>query len=380
MKYTQSGEQIGFLILIMTIKNGRDALTQLQAEVDVVIIGGGQAALATAYFLKRKKIPFIILDDQSQSGGAWSHAWQSLRLFSPNTWSSLSGWMMPTTEQTYPTRNEVIDYLSAYEQRYQFPIIRPVHVDHIEQKDGYLDVYAGDQYWRAKAVVSATGTWSQPYIPHYEGHERFEGLQTHSAHYVNPEPFINKKVIVVGGGNSGAQILAEVSKVADTTWVTVTPPQFLSDDVDGRVLFLRATERLKAQQEGKVINQPVGGLGDIVMIDSVKEARERGVLHSREPFTAFEEHSVVWANGSTQAVDAVIWCTGFKASLNHLRSLDVVEPDQTVAVNDGRSIKVNNLWLVGYGEWTGMASATLIGVSRTARATVDEIAAYLANF
>jgi cation diffusion facilitator CzcD-associated flavoprotein CzcO len=87
---------------------------------------------------------------------------------------------------------------------------------------------------------------------------------------------LNKKVIVVGGGNSGAQILAEVSK-ADTTWVTVTPPQFLSDDVDGRVLFLRATERLKAQQEGKVINQPVGGLGDIVMIDTVKEAEHEGI-------------------------------------------------------------------------------------------------------
>ena len=170
MKYAQSVDQSGLLILIMTIKNGRDALTQLQAKVDVVIIGGGQAALATAYFLKRKKIPFVILDDQSEAGGAWLHAWESLRLFSPNTWSSLSGCMMPMTEQTYPTRNEVIDYLFAYEQRYQFPIIRPVHVDHIEQKDGYLDVYVGDKYWRAKVVVSATGTWSQPYIPHYEGH------------------------------------------------------------------------------------------------------------------------------------------------------------------------------------------------------------------
>lgn len=352
-------------------------MAQLQAEIDVVIIGGGQAALATAYFLKRKKIPFVILDDPVQAGGAWLHAWQSLRLFSPNTWSSLSGWMMPTTEQIYPTRNEVIDYLSAYEQRYQFPIIRPVHVDHIEQEDDYLDVYAGDQYWRAKAVVSATGTWSQPYIPHYEGHERFEGIQIHSAHYVNPEPFINKKVIVVGGGNSGAQILAEVSKVAETTWVTTTAPAFLSDDVDGRVLFLRATERLKAQQEGRSLEQLAGGLGDIVMIDSVKEARTRGVLHSREPFVAFAEHSVIWADGSTQVVDAVIWCTGFNPALNHLRGLSVVEPDQTVAVHNGRSMKVNNLWLVGYGEWTGMASATLIGVSRTARAAADEIAAYL---
>ena len=352
-------------------------MAQLQAEVDVVIIGGGQSALATAYFLKRKKVPFVILDDQSQAGGAWLHAWQSLCLFSPHTWSSLSGWMMPTTEHTYPTRNEVIEYLSAYEQRYQFPTIRPVHVDHIEQEDGYLDVYAGEQYWRAKAVVSATGTWSQPHIPNDIGREKFKGIQLHSADYVNATPFKNKKIIVVGGGNSGAQILAEVSKVAETTWVTTTAPAFLSDDVDGRVLFLRATERLKAQQEGRSLEQLAGGLGDIVMIDSVKEARTRGVLHSREPFVAFAEHSVIWADGSTQVVDAVIWCTGFNPALNHLRGLSVVEPDQTVAVHNGRSMKLNNLWLVGYGEWTGMASATLIGVSRTARAAADEIAAYL---
>ena len=354
-------------------------MAQLQAEVDVVIIGGGQAALSTAYFLKRKKISFIILDNQQRAGGAWLHAWQSLRLFSPNTWSSLSGWMMPTTADTYPTRDEVIAYLSAYEQRYQFPVVRPVQVDHLEQQQGNLNVYAGDRYWRAKAVVSATGTWGQPYIPKYQGVENFEGLQLHSADYVNAEPFKNKHVLVVGGGNSGAQILAEVSKVAETTWVTMTPPQFLADDVDGRVLFLRATERLKAQQEGRSIDQPVGGLGDIVMIDTVKDARARGVLHSREPFLSFEQNGVMWSDTSKQAVDAVIWCTGFKPALNHLKSLDIVEPNQTVAVENGRSMKVSNLWLVGYGEWTGMASATLIGVSRTARQTADEIAAYLAE-
>lgn len=354
-------------------------MAQLQAEVDVVIIGGGQAALSTAYFLKRKKISFIILDNQQRAGGAWLHAWQSLRLFSPNSWSSLSGWMMPTTADTYPTRDEVIAYLSAYEQRYQFPVLRPVQVDHLEQQQGDLNVYAGDRYWRAKAVVSATGTWGQPYIPKYQGVENFEGLQLHSADYVNAEPFKNKRVLVVGGGNSGAQILAEVSKVAETTWVTMTPPQFLADDVDGRVLFLRATERLKAQQEGRSIDQPVGGLGDIVMIDTVKDARARGVLHSREPFLSFEQNGVMWSDTSKQAVDAVIWCTGFKPALNHLKSLDIVEPNQTVAVENGRSMKVSNLWLVGYGEWTGMASATLIGVSRTARQTADEIAAYLAE-
>ena len=352
-------------------------MAQLQSEVDVVIIGGGQAALSTAYFLKRKKIPFIILDDQVQAGGAWLHAWESLRLFSPNTWSSLSGWMMPTTTQPYPSRDEVIAYLNAYEQRYQFPIVRPISVDHLEQHAQSLDVYAGEKFWRAKAVVSATGTWGQPYIPVYEGIENFEGLQIHSADYVNAEPFKNKKVMVVGGGNSGAQILAEVSKVAECTWVTQNPPQFLSDDVDGRVLFFRATERLKAQLEGRHVDQPVGGLGDIVMVESVKDARARGVLHSREPFSAFNQHGVIWSDGTHQAIDAVIWCTGFKPALKHVNSLNIVEPDHTVAVQNGRSLKVPNLWFVGYGEWTGMASATLIGVSRTARATVDDIVAYL---
>ena len=362
----------------MTIKKGGNILAQLQAEVDVIIIGGGQAGLSTAYFLKRKNIPFIILDDQPQPGGAWQHAWESLRLFSPNSWSSLSGWMMPATEQTYPTRNEVIDYLTAYEQRYHFPVVRPVRVERVESKGQYLEVYAGEQSWKAKAVVSATGTWSQPFIPEYASREHFQGVQLHSADYKNAELFKTKKVMVVGGGNSGAQILAEVSQVAETLWITQTPPQFLADDVDGRVLFLRATERLKAQQEGRKIEQPIGGLGDIVMIDSVKDARERGILQSRRPFSAFTEHGVIWEDGSTAHVDVVIWCTGFKAALNHLSSLGIIQPDQTIAVQNGRSVQVPNLWLVGYGEWTGAASATLVGVSRTARAVAEDIAAFLA--
>lgn len=344
---------------------------------DVIIIGGGQAALATAYFLKRSGLSFLILDDQPQAGGAWLHAWESLRLFSPNSWSSLPGWMMPGTEQNYPTRDEVVSYLTQYEQRYHFPIIRPVHVDRVQADGSRLSVYAGEQCWQAKAVVSATGTWSHPYIPCYPGQEKFQGVQLHSAQYQNAEAFRGQRVMIVGGGNSGAQILAEVSQVAETLWITPTPPQFLPDDVDGRVLFLRATERLKAQQQGRSIQQLPGGFGDIVMIDSVKEARARGVLHSRPPFAAFSSEGVVWQDGTSQKIDAVIWCTGFKAALTHLASLGVVEDNHTVQLEGTRSVKQPHLWLVGYGEWTGAASATLIGVTRTARSTVDEIVTML---
>ncbi len=345
--------------------------------VDVLIIGGGQAALATAYFLRRTQLSFLLLDEQAAPGGAWLHGWESLRLFSPATWSSIPGWPMPASESTYPTRAEVIDYLSRYEERYQLPVLRPVHVEAVERDGDYLRVRAGERSWRARAVVSATGTWSHPYIPDYPGREQFAGMQLHSAHYVDPAPFAGQRVMIVGGGNSGAQILAEVSKVAETLWITPEPPLFLADDVDGRVLFERATERWRAQQEGRTVEQPIGGLGDVVMVEPVREARGRGVLVSERPFARFTPHGVEWADGRQAAVDAVIWCTGFRPALDHLRALGVIEADGKVAVEGTRALKQPNLWLVGYGEWTGAASATLIGVTRTARSTVSEIDAAL---
>lgn len=349
----------------------------LRAPLDVVIIGGGQSALAVAYFLHRTTLSFVILDAEEDAGGAWRHGWNSLRLFSPATWSSIAGWMMPPTQDGYPSRNHVIEYLNQYEQRYQFPVERPVRAISVERTESGLRVRSDDKHWDARVVVSATGTWSNPYVPHYPNAELFEGEQLHSANYVEAQVFAGKKVLVVGAGNSGAQILAEVSKVADTVWVTPQEPVFLADEVDGRVLFERATERWKAQQEGRVIEQPVGGLGDIVMVPPVVEARERGVLRTVRPFKRFTHKGVVWTDGSESEIDVVIWCTGFKPALDHLDRLGVLNDEGRVDVDGTHSVREPRLWLVGYGEWTGAASATLIGVTRTARSTVSEIDAFL---
>jgi hypothetical protein len=111
----------------------------------------------------------------------------------------------------------------------------------------------------------------------------------------------------------------------------------------------------------------------------VREARDRGQLTSRRPFTRFTPSGVVWPDGSEQPVDAVIWCTGFRYALDVLRPLGVVTTDGVVEVAGTRSIREPRLWLVGYGEWTGDASATIIGVGRTARQTAREIAEELAG-
>ena len=340
-------------------------------QTSIIIIGGGQSGLAAGYFLQRSKVPFVILDGQPQPGGAWQQGWESLRLFSPAEHSSLPGWLMPKGEQGNPSRQEVIDYLSQYEQRYKLPVQRPVTVGQVNRMEAGYELQTSAGTWQAKAVISATGTWSKPFIPDYPGLEVFKGKQVHSAFYRYPEEVAGQRVAVIGGGNSAAQILAEVSEVATTTWFTLEPPKFLPDEVDGRYLFEFATRQYKAKLEGKKL-EPSGGLGDIVMVESVKAARERGVLVTQPVFEHFTERGVVLADGSTQDFDAVIWCTGFRAALDHLAPLNVIEPNGGIELQGNQSVKSPGLWLLGYGAWTGFASATLIGVGRTAKEVAAE--------
>ncbi len=281
---------------------------------------------------------------------------------------------------TYPSRDDLLAYLTAYEERYRLAVRRPVGVKSVRRSYDRLIVATDAGTWTARAVVSATGTWSHPYTPNYPGIERFAGIQLHSAHYHDPEPFRGKRVLIVGGANSAAQILAEVSLVAQTIWVTRHEPTFLPDDVDGRDLFDWATRRYLAARArlSAPLDVPEGGLGDVVMVEPVREARARGILQSVRPFIRLTPRGAVWPDGSELAADAIIWCTGFRPALDHLRDLAVLEANDYVEVIGTRSLREPLLWLVGYGEWTGYASATLIGVGRSARQTASEIATALA--
>ncbi|MDQ6694235.1 MAG: ArsO family NAD(P)H-dependent flavin-containing monooxygenase [Chloroflexota bacterium] len=349
-------------------------------EVDVLVIGGGQAGLALGYYLRRSGLRHVILDAQAEPGGAWLHTWQPLSLFSPARWSSLPGWIMPGGVADYPGRDTLLRYMAEYERRYGIPVVQPVRVEAVRHAGTLADGRAGFVVdsdrgeWRARAVVSATGNWERPYIPHYPGREIFRGVETHSANYWSPEIYSGKRVLVVGGGNSGAQIYAELSKVADATWVTRRPPLFMPDHIDGRYLFDVASRQYLAQQ-GEETNKETGAvsLGDIVMVAPVKEARDRGVLHTVRPFSRFTATGVMWGDGREELVDTVIWCTGFRAALDHLEPLGVVEPDGRVVIEGTRAVKEPMLWLLGYGDWTGYASATLVGVGRTARETVAQL-------
>ncbi|RCW38770.1 cation diffusion facilitator CzcD-associated flavoprotein CzcO [Halopolyspora algeriensis] len=346
------------------------------AEVcDVVVIGGGQAGLAAGYFLRRAGLDFAVLDAAPEPGGAWQHGWDSLRLFSPAEHSPLPGWPMPRQPgEEFPTAGHVVDYLARYEQRYDLPVHRPVRVHGVHRGENDLAAHTDHGTWHARAVISATGTWQSPYVPSYPGQEKFTGHQLHTVSYRRPDDFRGQRVIVVGGGNSAAQILAEVSTVAETTWVTSRRPRFMPEGVDGRVLFDVATRREAARRLGTEDTGGVAALGDIVMVPGVLEARDRGVLHAEPMFTRLTAGGVAWTDGSERIADAIIWCTGFRPSLRHLRPLALRRHGGIIPTDGTRSIQEPRLYLLGYGDWTGPASATLIGAGRTAKTTVADIA------
>ncbi len=346
-------------------------------EYDVVVIGGGQSGLAVGYYLRRSGLSFIILDKEKEAGGSWQHYWKSLRLFSPAQWSSLPGVIMPGGGDYYPTRDETIQYIKNYETKYQLPVRRPIEVISIVKTKRGFDLETSAGLHQAKAIVSATGSFANPFIPKYPGCEKFQGVILHSAAYPSPDEFKNKRVAIVGEGNSGAQILAEVSTVADTLWITQKEPRFLADDIDGRYLFDAASQMYAAKLQGKSFQPP--SLGDVVMVDSVKHARARGVLKSLRPFAKFDANSLIWEDGREEEVDAVIFCTGFKPSVNHLTGLHVVTREGIVITDETKALELHGLWLVGYGNWTGFASATLIGVGRSAKRTGEEIVKYVTD-
>ena len=347
-------------------------------ERDAIVIGGGQSALAVAYYLRRTSLSYVVLDSGSAAGGAWQHTWSSLRLFSPAQWSSLPGRLMPGGTSYYPTRDEALAYLADYEQRYDLPVVRPVHVHAVRTEANFFVIETNAGEWRARAVVNATGTWSAPNVPAFPGQHSFVGRVIHSAQYRSPDEFRGRRVVVVGGGNSGAQIVADLFEHATVTWATRSPPTFLPDDVDGRYLFSEETVRYRAMVAGGP-PAPPQTLGDIVMVAPVRHARDRGALVATPMFTRFTDDGVEWPNGSRTREDAVILATGFRPALSHLSRLGAMEPNGRIAVRGTRSVRLPMLWLVGYGDWTGYASATLIGVGRSARATVDEIVRALAD-
>lgn len=353
-------------------------------DVDVVVIGAGQAGLSAAFHLQRRGfVPasratgdartYVVLDAEARPGGAWQHRWASLRMGTVNGIHELPGYPVPPADPRAPSRDVLPAYFAEYERRFSLEVQRPVRVRSVRRQDddpaGRLVVDTDAGAWAASYVVNATGTWSRPFWPHYPGQDRFRGRQLHVADYVSRDEFAGQRVVIVGAGVSAIQLLDEISHVADTFWVTRREPEWSETefDVPARIAAIAGVEDRvrRGLPPGSVI-----GVTGMHWTPWARAAQRRGVLVRHPMFSAIQEHGVRMPDGTFEPADVILWATGFRAAVDHLAPLRLRTREGGMRVADGRSLDEPRLFVIGYGP-----SQSTVGANRAGRDAVRAIVA-----
>ncbi|MBO0896319.1 FAD-dependent oxidoreductase [Arthrobacter sunyaminii] len=337
-------------------------------EVDVAVIGAGQAGLSAAYYLARRGlIPesgFVVLDANEGPGGAWRHRWDSLTLGSAHGIHDLPNFPLGTPDPREPASSVVSRYYDAYEAEFGLRVQRPVRVRKVSRTAGNrLRITTDSGVWLAKFVINATGTWDKPYWPAYPGQQDFRGIQLHTRDFRSAADFAGRRVLVVGGGTSALQFLLQLHEAgAQTAWSTRRPPEFTRRPFDaewGRGVERAVSERTRAGLPPLSVVAATG----LPLTAQYQKGIDDGVLISRGPLVRLTPAGAVFEDGSTAAADVILWATGFRASLGHLASLHLREPGGGVRMDGPRVVLLPQLFLVGYGE-----SASTLGATRAGRA------------
>ncbi len=346
-----------------------DVLVDGPADVDVVVIGAGQAGLSSAYHLTRAGLGHVVLDHAPRPGGAWQFRWPSLTYGKVHGMHALPGMELAGADPLRPSSQVIGEYFAAYEDRFDLRVRRPVDVSAVREGDaGRLRVETSAGIWSARALVNATGTWDRPFWPRYPGQEVFRGRQLHTANYPGPQEFAGARVIVVGGGTSAVQHLLEIAEVAaGTTWVTRRPPVFRDGsfgEAEGRAAVALVDERVRRG----LPPQSVVSVTGLPLNDAVRAGLASGVLARRPVFDRITATGAAWADGSHVDADVILWATGFRAAVDHLAPLRLREPGGGIRVEGTRAVRDERIHLVGYGP-----SASTIGANRAGGAAVREI-------
>ncbi|WP_217241930.1 NAD(P)-binding domain-containing protein [Streptomyces sp. AC555_RSS877] len=348
-------------------------------EVDVVVIGAGQAGLAGAYHLRRTGFEpdrdFVVLDHSPGPGGAWQFRWPSLTYGKVHGMHSLPGLELTDGDPARPSSQVVAEYFATYERTFDLRVRRPVDVRAVhEGAGGRLLVETSAGSWATRALINATGTWDRPFWPRYAGQETFRGRQLHTAQYPGPEEFAGQRVLVVGGGASGTQLLLEIAPyAAATSWVTRRPPVFREGPFDedaGRAAVALVEERVR---QGLAPSSVVSVTG-LPLNDAVRQGIEDGVLDRLPMFDRITPDGVEWSDGRRVDADVILWATGFRAAIDHLAPMKLREPGGGIRVDGTRAVTDPRIHLVGYGP-----SASTIGANRAGRAAVRDIRRLLAQ-
>lgn len=368
-------------------------------EVTVVVIGAGQAGLSAAYHLRKSGLvavgepgwasaeeTFVVLDDAPQAGGAWQYRWPGLTMADAHGVHDLPGMPLVAPDPSEPAAFAVPYYFAQYEEAFDLRVQRPVRVSRVSSTDdGRLlvrsqSVTRPDEVveWSARGLINASGTWGKPFWPTYPGVATFGGRQLHARDFRLPEDLSEGHVVVIGGGTSAVQLTLALSRVTTTTWVTRRPPAWRDVQFTPE-LGREAVAQVDARTRAGLPPSSIVSVTGLPLTPEYRLGITAGILTARPMFSRITPDGVTWdpheppADGWVDgpafvAARTLLWCTGFRASLDHLIPLRLRAPGGGIVMDGTQVVADPRIQLVGYGP-----SASTVGANRAGREAVHNL-------
>ncbi|MHC6222741.1 flavin-containing monooxygenase [Arthrobacter sp. MMS24-S77] len=343
--------------------------------VNTVVVGAGQAGLATGFHLKKQGQDFLILDSRARTGDVWRNRWDSLRLFTPAQHDSLPGMPFPADRGTFPGKDAMAEYLDAYASNWNLPVRHGVRVTGIEREDGRYRVQSSSGAILAKNVVVATGPNAHPRTPAFA--EALDpGIhQLHGAEYANPDSVPSGDVLVVGSGTSGVEIALELAPT-HRTYVAGSPPFHIPGPVTryaGGLWWLFIHNVLnRSTPIGRKVAVGFTKHGAPLIRTSTKELDAAGV--TRLPRLAgTRDGQPLTEDGRTLPVSTAIWATGYQPEFSWIQGLPEDEDGWPLTCR-GAVEQLPGLFFVGMPFQYGLTSGLVGGVGRDAEHVAGLIA------
>jgi putative flavoprotein involved in K+ transport len=352
-------------------------------HLETVVLGGGQAGLSVGHHLARRGRPFLILDANQRVGDAWRSRWDSLRLFTPARYDALAGLPFPAPAHSFPTKDQVADYLEAYATQFRLPVRTGVRVDRLWRADGGFVVAAGEERWEADNVVVAMSTFQAPRVPGFAPELDPGVVQLDAGNYRNPSQLQAGRVLVVGAGNSGAEIALEVAG-RHPTWLAGKESGHVPFRIEGaaaRYVFLPLLFRVIGHRV-LTVDTPIGrrmrprllSHGAPLVRVKPKDLAAAGIQRVPRVVGARDGHPLL-ADQRVLEVANVIWCTGFGPDFSWIDLPVFGENENEPMHHRGVVADQPGLYFAGLSFLYAMSSGFLPGVDRDAEHIVQAILA-----
>jgi len=350
-------------------------------RVHTIVIGGGQAGLSVAYHLAKRGISFLILDANQRLGDAWRNRWDSLRLFTPAAYVRLPGLPYRSRGESFPTKDQMADYVETYAKHFRLPVQTGVKVDRLSKQGDHFIVEAGDLRYESDNVVVAMANYQAPRVPAFAKQLDPSLLQVHSHYYKNPSQLQDGPVLVVGVGNSGADIGIKVART-HSTLISGTESGHIPFKIDtllARLLLFRLVKFVGHHVLS--LRTPIGRKARPKMLRQAaplvrvkpQDLIDAGVKRVGR-VTGVKEGKPLLSEGSTLDIKNIIWCTGYEHGFPWI-DLPIFDENGEPKHERGVVKDVSGLYFVGLHFLYAMSSATVIGIGRDAEHVVDALMA-----